>query len=428
MAGIVAGKLMISSWSRYTNECIICEITIQLTNFIVFSGLLFDPDNNEDQPMNAPYLNTIDDQNIPADIRADDNYYRNIIENNSFYVIRTDLEGRYSYMNPFFCQQFRLNSAEWLGRPSIDLIIPEDHQACMDTVQKCFMTPGQSHWVILRKPHHTGVVSTQWEFKLISDQDGNPTEILCIGHDITSLIMRQQELQALVDVTADQNKKLLNFTYIISHNIRSHVANIIGIIELNEDGFPDEKEIGWTMMKKSIAGLDATIQNLNDVINIQTNHNLPLKKVYLRQEVAIIIDSIRVLFEKDNTTIHYDFDSSAYLFTNPAYLESIILNLLTNALKYKSSDRALEIGLSLKTENKYKVLVFTDNGIGINLDQNGDKIFGMYKTFHGNVDAKGMGLFIVKNQIEALGGKIEVESAIDKFTTFSVFFPMHTAL
>jgi PAS domain S-box-containing protein len=376
--------------------------------------------------MNATSLNTVTDNHIPVDIRGDDNYYRNIIENNSFYVIKTDLEGKYAYMNPFFCQQFRLKPDEWLGRPSIDLIIPEDHQACIDTVEQCFMTPGQSHWVILRKPHHTGVVSTQWEFKLILDNAGNPMEILCIGHDITSLIMRQQELQALVDVTADQNKKLLNFTYIISHNIRSHVANIIGIIELNKDGFPDEKEIGWTMMKKSIAGLDATIKNLNDVINIQTNHNLPLKKVYLRKEVSTIIDSIRVLFEKDNTTITYDFDSSAFLFTNPAYLESIILNLLTNALKYKSADRALEISLSLKNEKSYQVLVFTDNGIGINLDQNGDKIFGMYKTFHGNVDAKGMGLFIVRNQIEALGGKIEVDSEFDKFTTFSVYFPVHT--
>jgi PAS domain S-box-containing protein len=375
--------------------------------------------------MTNNFLSTKDGENIPIDIQTDDNYYRSIIENNSFYVIKTDLEGNYSYLNPFFCQQFRLKANDWLGRPSIDLIIPADHQACIDTVQQCFMKPEESHWVILRKPHYTGTVSTQWEFKVVFDNANNPLEILCIGHDITSLVMRQQELQTLVDITAEQNKKLLNFTYIISHNIRSHVANIIGLIELNDDGTPEDKELSWNMMKKSVTGLDSTIQNLNEVIKIQTNVNLPLKRVYLQKEIANIIDSIRVLFEKDNTTISYDFEESAYLFTNPAYLESIILNLMTNALKYRSTKRALEIELSLRIEEQYQVLVFTDNGTGINLDQNGDKVFGMYKTFHGNADAKGMGLFIVKNQIEALGGKIELESEIDEFTTFRIFFPVH---
>jgi PAS domain S-box-containing protein len=375
--------------------------------------------------MNNILLNNTCNSYTNNEIQTDDTYYRSIIENNSFYVIKTDIEGNYSYMNPFFCQQFRIKPNEWLGRPSIDLIIPADHQACIETVQKCFTTPGESHWVILRKPHFTGIVSTQWEFKAIMDDDGKPAELLCIGHDITSLIMRQQELQALVDVTADQNKKLLNFTYIISHNIRSHVANIIGIINLNENGSPAEKELGWNMMKKSITGLDATIHNLNEVINIQTNVNLPIKMVFLKRAIDSIIDSIRVLFDKDNTTISYNFDEAAFLLTNPAYLESIMLNLITNALKYKSTKRPLAIELSMTREKQFEVLTFSDNGTGINLEQNGDKIFGMYKTFHGNVDAKGMGLFIVRNQIEALGGKIEIESEVDKFTSFKIFFPLH---
>jgi PAS domain S-box-containing protein len=375
--------------------------------------------------MNNILLNNTCNSYTNNEIQTDDTYYRSIIENNSFYVIKTDIEGNYSYMNPFFCQQFRIKPNEWLGRPSIDLIIPADHQACIETVQKCFTTPGESHWVILRKPHFTGIVSTQWEFKAIMDDDGKPAELLCIGHDITSLIMRQQELQALVDVTADQNKKLLNFTYIISHNIRSHVANIIGIIDLNENGSPAEKELGWNMMKKSITGLDATIHNLNEVINIQTNVNLPIKMVFLKRAIDSIIDSIRVLFDKDNTTISYNFDEAAFLLTNPAYLESIMLNLITNALKYKSTKRPLAIELSMTREKQFEVLTFSDNGTGINLEQNGDKIFGMYKTFHGNVDAKGMGLFIVRNQIEALGGKIEIESEVDKFTSFKIFFPLH---
>jgi len=336
-------------------------------------------------------------------------------------MIKTDLEGRYTYMNPFFCQNFRIDPAHWLGEPSINLIIPADHQACIDTIHQCFEAPGESHWVILRKPHHSGIVSTQWEFKLVLDQAGNPFEIVCIGHDITSLIMRQQELQALVDVTAEQNKKLLNFTYIISHNIRSHVANIIGIIDLNDNGNEQDKEMSWKIIKKSVGGLDATIRNLNDVISIQSNSNLPIVKMNVKEELSRIIESIRILFDKAETHIRYNFDDAVFLETNPAYLESIILNLLTNALKYKSLERPLEIDLSFKEEDGYKVFVFKDNGIGIDLEANGDKVFGMYKTFHGNADAKGMGLFIIKTQIEALGGKIEVESVVNESTTFKVY-------
>ncbi|MEJ7560626.1 MAG: ATP-binding protein [Pedobacter sp.] len=372
--------------------------------------------------------NDNDANSIVKQIRADDHYYRSIIENNSFYVIKTDLEGKYTYMNPFFCQKFGLEPAELLGTPSLDLIIEEDHQACIDTVQQCFINPGQSHWVILRKPHSTGILSTQWEFRTVPDESGNSFELLCIGHNITSLIMRQQELQTLVNVTADQNKKLINFTYIISHNIRSHVANIIGIIDLNDDGNEQEKDMSWDIIKKSVSGLDATIRNLSDVINIQTNTNLLIKKIYVKDEIIRIIDSIRILFDKANAKISYHFEESIFLQTNPAYLESIVLNLLTNALKYKSPHRALEVDLNVIEQDGYNILIFKDNGVGINLETNGEEIFGMYKTFHGNADAKGLGLFIIKNQIEALGGMIEVESTLNESTTFKVFFPVDKSI
>jgi PAS domain S-box-containing protein len=360
--------------------------------------------------------------NIAKEIAADDQYYRSIIENNSFYVIKTDLHGNYTYMNPFFCQKFEIEGVEWTGRSSLDLIIPEDHAACISTVEQCFAEMGKAHWVILRKPYKDIIVSTQWEFKLLPDDQGNPAEILCIGHDITSLIMKQQELQQLADVTAEQNKKLVNFTYIISHNIRSHVANIIGIVNLNEEGDEEDREMSWNILKKSVSSLDSTIHNLNDIINIQSNTNLSVAQIQLKPEIERIVDSIKVLFTNAVAKINYNFDDDAILSTNPAYLESIILNLLTNSLKYKSPTRALEIDISFFKNGGHYVFVFKDNGLGIDLKQHGEKIFGMYKTFNGNLDAKGLGLFIIKTQIEALGGKIEVESEVDQYTAFKVYF------
>jgi PAS domain S-box-containing protein len=367
------------------------------------------------------YKNSLTHQ-ITREIAADDQYYRSIIENNSFYVIKTDLQGNYTYMNPFFCQKFELDGLEWTGRSSLDLIIPEDHAACISTVEQCFAEIGKAQWVILRKPYNDTLVSTQWEFKLLPDDQGNPSEILCIGHDITSLIMKQHELQQLADVTAEQNKKLVNFTYIISHNIRSHVANIIGIVNLNEDGDPEDREMSWNILKKSVSSLDSTIHNLNDIINIQSNTNLSVAKIRLKPEIERIVDSIKVLFTNAVAKINYNFDEDAVLSTNPAYLESIILNLLTNSLKYKSPARPLTIDISFFKKGDINVFIFKDNGLGIDLQQHGEKIFGMYKTFNGNLDAKGLGLYIIKTQIEALGGKIEVESEVDQYTAFKVYF------
>ena len=122
-----------------------------------------------------------------------------------------------------------------------------------------------------------------------------------------------------------------------------------------------------------------------------------------------------------NTLVDLNFNHQEIIITNPVYFDSIILNLITNALKYKSPDKPLTIEISLDNEAKFKVLSFKDNGVGIDVIKNKDKLFGMFNTFHGNKDARGMGLFITKTQIEAMKGKIEVTSELGKGATFRLY-------
>jgi PAS domain S-box-containing protein len=144
--------------------------------------------------MRAKNSKAKDYDNLYREIQKENEYYKSIIENNSFYIIKTDLEGKYTYMNPFFCKMLNLESKDWIGKDSLGIIISEDHQICIDAVMACFSEPSISHWVTLRKPVPSGVISTQWEFKMLLNEVGIPSEILCIGHDITSLILRQEEL------------------------------------------------------------------------------------------------------------------------------------------------------------------------------------------------------------------------------------------
>ena len=127
-----------------------------------------------------------------------------------FYIIKTDIEGMYTYMNPFFCKMLDVESKDWIGKDSLGLIIAQDHQACIDAVIACFSAPTISHRVDLRKPVPNGIIYTQWEFKMLLNEVGVPSEILCIGHDITSLILRQEELLVANIELEFQNKEKEN--------------------------------------------------------------------------------------------------------------------------------------------------------------------------------------------------------------------------
>jgi len=267
-----------------------------------------------------------------------------------------------------------------------------------------------------------GILYIQWEFSLLRNDQLNISEVLCIGHDITLLIQKQNELQAQINITELQNSRLNNFAYITSHNVRSHVANLIGIIAATDMDDEQDRTQSFEMLNRSANALDETIKHLNTIISIQDSTKLPRKSVHIKAEIDKVISVIQQLITGSHASVQLNISDQEVLNTNPAYLESIILNLLTNAIKYRSLERNPQISIGMVKENDYKILSVSDNGLGIDLNKHGSQIFGMYKTFHGNQDAKGIGLFITKLQIEAMNGKIEVESALGSGTTFKAYF------
>ena len=125
---------------------------------------------------------------------------------------------------------------------------------------------------------------------------------------------------------------------------------------------------------------------------------------------------------QNEALLKIELEKVTILNINRAYLESILLNLFTNAIKYRSPKRTLRVFVSSKEVGENIILIFKDNGIGIDLERNGDKIFGLYQRFHNHPDSKGLGLYLVKSQVESMGGTINVESEVDKGTTFTITF------
>lgn len=250
-----------------------------------------------------------------------------------------------------------------------------------------------------------------------------PIKLRGIMIDVTKRIEADLALKKSFDLVTEQNKRLLNFSYIVSHNLRSHASNILGISTLIESAKNDEdRDEMITLLKQVADNLNETLLNLNNIVNIQTSINIVIEPLNLNQYIVNALTNQNVQILTKEAVIINKVDEGILVNYNRAYLESILLNLISNALRYAHPDRKPVISFTCFEEQGQLVLCISDNGLGIDLQRHGDKMFGIYQTFNGNADARGFGLFISKNQVEAMGGKIEVASDINKGTTFKIYF------
>lgn len=255
----------------------------------------------------------------------------------------------------------------------------------------------------------------------LSKSDEKSKHHIAIIEDITDKKRAEEELKQSFELVSDQNKRLLNFSYIVSHNLRSHTSNIQTISDFLETAdTKEERDEMISLLKKVSQSLNETMSNLNEVVSIRTNINLSIEKLNLNAYIEKAKSILNQQITKQEANVLNLVPAHIEISYNTAYLESILFNLISNAIRYSHKDRKPEIVITFDEENK--ALKVKDNGIGIDLRKNGEKLFGMYKTFNDNPDSKGIGLFLVKNQIDAMGGTIEVESELNEGTTFTIYF------
>ncbi|MGB5236952.1 MAG: PAS domain-containing protein [Flavobacteriaceae bacterium] len=269
-----------------------------------------------------------------------------------------------------------------------------------------------------------GTVTTFMTSKLpLIGDDGKSNGLVGISWDISDIKQKEKELRDLINVTSLQNKQLINFAHIVSHNLRSHTANFSMLLEflINEKD-EEEKEKIINMLNEASDNLLETLENLNEVVAISTNVNLEKKPTFLYKKIQTVEQNLAAFLKKNNATLINNVPNDLQIMVIPAYIDSILMNFITNSVKYKDPKRDPVITLSINRNEQYTILSIEDNGLGIDLKKYGDKLFGMYKTFHHNSDARGIGLYISKNQIEAMNGKVMVCSEVDKGTTFNIYF------
>jgi PAS domain S-box-containing protein len=256
---------------------------------------------------------------------------------------------------------------------------------------------------------------------VLYNPDGSYSKYIVITRDINKNKVATEEIKRLYEVSQIQNKKLEDFTYIVSHNIRSNSCNISMLLDLiNDSKDVLEKEEYFKLLKESNDKLTETLHYLNETISIKNNFNNSKISLNIKSEVNKVLNSINAIIKKENIKIVVNIDNDLKINTVPSYFESIILNLVSNSIKYKSNIDNPIIEISSKKSGSNLIFSVKDNGLGIDLEKNKDKIFGMYKTFHNNQDAVGIGLFMTKNHVETLGGKIEVFSKVNEGSEFKI--------
>ena len=350
--------------------------------------------------------------------------FRNAFNYSAIGMAIVSLEGRWIETNNRVSEILGYSHNELKELTFQDITHPDDLTIDLKHLDELINGRRKYYHMEKRYFHKNGrIIWVRLGVSMVADEKGAPVHFISQIKDITELKKNEEEVKNLFNITSKQNERLLNFAHIVSHNLRSHSTNISALLKLySEEKDNTLREEMFNLINNASQNLNSTISNLNEVVAINENINNDKVKLNLLEEVEKVLLNVKALVKEKDATIKINILKSIYLKSIPAYIESIMLNLITNGIKYSSKKRKPIITVSAKQHHDYLEIEVQDNGVGIDLKKHEQKLFGMYKTFHGNEDARGIGLFITKNQIDALGGEISVASEIDKGTTFKIKF------
>lgn len=247
---------------------------------------------------------------------------------------------------------------------------------------------------------------------------------MLVSKDITQRKNLAIEREKMIAELSKNNKIFEQFTHITSHNLNAPVANIITLAEtFNELDSKAEKDLYIDFILSSAKSLQQVILDINQILHIRQHLDEVKEDIDFNQLLDNIKSIISTDLARSQVTINHHFVTT-HLFSTPSYLHSIFFNLILNSVKYRRQNVAPLIAVSTQTIGSQIVLTVTDNGKGIDLQKHGDKLFGLYNRFDSQVEGRGLGLFMIKTQIEELGGIITVDSVVGQGTTFTVYLPI----
>jgi len=352
------------------------------------------------------------------------NLLQSTLENIPEIIFSADASFNLTYVSPQCLEVTGYTEEEFLQNCGFwgEALLPEDKEIVLHTLIPN-LRAGYRQQHEIRIQARTG--DTKWlQLRLspMMDEQGNVLRIDGSASDITQYKAEETKRNELTDQLLKQNQDLQQFAYIVSHNLRAPIANILGLTSIYNRSQPDAALNQRVVdgLVKSAQLLDTTIRDLNELLTIRSELQQVQEDVWFEQVLQRTLDSMPD--EKAGAKITYDFTDAPKIKSIRSYVQSIITNLISNAFKYRSPDRKLHLTLTTIKHTDYICLTVTDNGRGLDLTKTKDKLFGLYKRFHPDIEGKGLGLHLVKTQAELLNGKVEVKSQLGVGTTFNIYF------
>lgn len=349
-------------------------------------------------------------------------------------VVITDAEGKIEWVNEAFTRITEYTPVEVYGKkPGYVLQGKRSNPSIIELMHKKirvhepfaveiinYTKSGKEYWV-------------QINGQPIFNEAGEVSRYFAIETDITErklaeirILEQNTRLTSVTENLTRKNEQLEEFTQIVSHNLRSPIGNISALIEhLNLASDDDDKLEIVEHLKQSSASLMLTLQELNEVLKIKYAGHIEKEEVVLEKTFGKVMRMLLLQINDVKASVTSDFSKATTLVYPPIYVESIMLNLLSNALKYHSPERQPVIHFESWLENGFVKMKISDNGLGIDMARHGHQVFKLRKTFHTHAESRGVGLFMIRNQIEAMGGEINISSEVNVGTTFLINFGAH---
>jgi PAS domain S-box-containing protein len=314
---------------------------------------------------------------------------------------------------------------ELIGRNGLELIAPEWRPYVLEKIKGGYDKPydveglrkdGTRYFLEIHGkniPYHGRVIRVT-EFRDITERKKAEEKI----------VEQNAKLVALTDDLVRKNNQLEEFTQIVSHNLRSPVGNITTLLSLYENAASEEEQKEYfTLLKESSATTLNMLNDVNDVLKIKQNKNIEKQDLKFQDVLHQVVAMLNAKISQLSAEISADFSGCPEIQYPAIYLESIILNLLDNALKYSHPDRKPEVRFRTYLDRSGNtVMEVSDNGLGLNVSRYGHQLFKLRKTFHKHPESRGIGLFMIKSQIETMGGEITIRSTENEGSTFFVNF------
>lgn len=346
-----------------------------------------------------------------------------------FYIVSLDqldpFKNTFTYLSPhvqdiigFSVEDVRNDPLTWLNA-----IHPDDVSVVKTITRDMFKSKNPGTRVYRMKHKVTGEYVWLEDYLVpILDEKGWIREFYASARDITARRKAEIERERLILELSKRHDELMQFSHIVSHNLRSPVANILGLAQfLNEDVPSSELADTTGYILQAAKSMDELLRDLNTVLSVRSTLEEKMQTFLISDIVSLVCINLKNEIDESGTMISVAIDDQADQLTSiKSYIQSALFNLISNAIKYRSPDRSPVIVITGYKNEGHTVISVEDNGLGMDLDTHKDRIFMLYGRLHYDREGKGMGLYMTKTQIESLKGTIEVMSEIGRGTTFTI--------